>query len=216
MASASDGSAHLCTVITCVLVALCTVRPAFAEEPTTLLPGNGQSAPVDTTSLQYVYEFASDVQSNLRVKEYIGIINTTRRRCWAEIAQCIQTKQYAKLALQPTQTPFSDLRAAALYCAWALVRGFAGTQAVVCAAASCWSAQQALQLLSTAHCSRRTTQVLTVHHPLLQLQADDYSAAADCRRAYLDFDVHVKDLVQIAEAADLDGANPEQVRSFSP
>ena len=48
--------------------------------------------------------------------------------------------------------------------------------------------------------------------PPPQLQANEYNAATDCRKAYVDFDMHVKDLTQIATALAFEGAAPEQVR----
>ena len=48
--------------------------------------------------------------------------------------------------------------------------------------------------------------------PWALLQADEYEAAVASRKAFVDLEVHMKDLQQIAEATAMDGATPEQVQ----
>lgn len=48
--------------------------------------------------------------------------------------------------------------------------------------------------------------------PWSLLQANEYDAAVASRKAFVDLEVHMKDLQQIAEATAMDGATPEQVQ----
>ena len=100
------------------------LRRAFAEEEAAEAVEEEETPAASARSASL--DFTSDLPHDLGVAEYLAVIIKTRPGVYQTLAQLIQNKEYEKLALQPSQAPFTDLRAAAMYLAWALVRGGGG------------------------------------------------------------------------------------------
>ncbi|KAG2490037.1 hypothetical protein HYH03_011502 [Edaphochlamys debaryana] len=104
-------------------VATAAQAESSAGEPAPAISFPVEAAPPPQPDVTvYNYDFASDVPSNLRIKEYLQIVQENRPRSWQSIAQQIQTGNFEQLTMNLNVAPMADLRQAALYLPWALLQ----------------------------------------------------------------------------------------------